>query len=208
MEEKQAPSQRRQIAYKVRIKDILQGQYFQQEGWNPNYLLTSQQKKISRINLIAVVVSQNQDQTHNFILDDGTGQVTLRMFEPPKKNIQVGDTLLTISKIREFNNQRYLFPEIIKKITNPKWVEVRKLELMNQSPPTTDPPPKKHSPESSEAPYENVLNLIKKIDQGDGADVDQIISQSTLPDCEHLIENLLKEGDIFEISPGRIKILK
>lgn len=208
MEEKQASSQRRQIAYKIKIKDILEGSYHQQEGWNPNYLLTQNQKKISRVNLIAVIVSQNQDQTYNYVLDDGSGQITLRMFELPKKNIQVGDTILTISKIREYNNQRYLFPEIIKKITNPKWIEVRKLELTKQSPPATSAAPKKESPESPEAPYENVLNLIKKIDQGDGADVDQIISLSTLPDCEQLIEELLKEGDIFEISPGRVKILK
>lgn len=200
-------SQKRQIAYKLQIKHLLQGAYHQQEGWNPNYLLT-QNKKVSRVNLIAVVVSQNQDQNLNLVLDDGTGQISLRIFDPLKnENPQIGDTVLVIGKIRQFNNQLYLVPEIIKKIRNPKWIEVRKMELKDEiAAPKQDS--KKEPEETSLAPYEYLLNLIKKIDQGQGADVDNIIKQSTLDNTEQLIEELLKEGDIFEISPGCVKILK
>ncbi len=201
-------SQKRQIAYKLQIRQILGGTYHQQEGWNPNYLITPDNQKVSRVNLIAVVVAQTQDQTNNLILDDGSGQITLRIFDPLKNvNPKIGDTVLVIAKIRQFNNQIYLVPEIISKINNSKWVEVRKLELKNKSPlrPSTPTPA---APETNLAPYENLLNLIKKLDQDEGANVDDLIKESTLPDCEKLIEELLKEGDIFEISPGRVKILK
>ncbi len=217
-------SQKRQIAYKLKINQILEGTYHQQEGWNPNYLLTQDNQKVSRANLIAVVVSQTQDQTTNLILDDGSGQITARIFDPPKNPLpKIGDTIIIIAKIREYNNQKYLMPEIIKTIKNQKWIEVRKLELKNIQVPKkieeekTEPQNEndegleksKASPEEiSLVPYENILDLIKKLDQGQGADVDQIIKQSTLSDCEKLIEELLKEGDIFEISPGKVKILK
>jgi len=201
-------SQKRQIAYKLKINQILGGTYHQQEGWNPNYLLTQNNQKVSRVNLIAVVVSQTQDQTTNLVLDDGSGQITARIFDLPKNPLpKIGDTIIIIAKIREYNNQKYLMPEIIKTIKDQKWIEVRKLELKNIEAPKK-PEEKEEEKEISLAPYENILDLIKKLDQGQGADVDQIIKQSTLSDCEKLIEELLKEGDIFEISPGKVKILK
>ncbi|MBW2963517.1 hypothetical protein KY306_01955 [Candidatus Woesearchaeota archaeon] len=200
-------SQKRLIAHKLQIKHLLQGTYHQQAGWNPNYLLT-QNQKVSRVNLIAVIVAQNQDQTLNLVLDDGTGQINLRIFDPLKsEHPQIGDTVLVVAKIRQFNNELYLVPEIIKKIKNPKWIEVRKLELQDKTP-STPPQPEPEPEQPSLAPYEYVLSLVKKIDQGQGADVDDIIKQSTLDSTEQLIEELLKEGDIFEISPGRVKILK
>lgn len=195
--------QKRQIAYKLQIKHLLENPYHQQEGWNPNYLQIND-LKVSRVNLIAVVVSKEQN---NFILDDGTGQITTRLFEPMKNDQpEIGETCLIIARIREYNSQKYLVPEIIKKIKNPQWIQVRKLELKNFTT-TTKPVPEKTEQENL-APVENLLNLIKKLDQGSGADVDDLIKQSTLPDCEKMIEELLKEGDIFEISPGKIKILK
>ena len=33
-----ANQQKRQIAYKVRINDLLGGKYVKEEGWNPNYI--------------------------------------------------------------------------------------------------------------------------------------------------------------------------
>ena len=200
-------SQKRQIAYKLRIKDILNGTYHQQAGWQPNYLLTCNNQKVSRVNLIAAIIDKTQDQSTNFLLDDGTGQITIRIFEPLKTPLpQIGDTALIIAKIREFNQEKYLMPEIIKKIKNPSWIQVRKLELKDFSPPAKIA--EEEVEETSLAPYENLLNLIKRLDLGEGVSVDDLIKQSTLTNCEELIESLLKEGEIFEISPGRIKILK
>ncbi|MCK4589231.1 MAG: hypothetical protein KAT77_02225 [Nanoarchaeota archaeon] len=218
-------SQKRQIAHKIQIKDILQGTYHQQEGWNPNYLLTQNNQKVSRVNLIATLISQTQEQSTNLLLDDGTGQITARIFEPLKTPLpEIGDIILVIAKIREFNQEKYLMPEIIKKIKNPKWIQVRKIEFQKSQPQQAKVTEEKIEPQSESdegleksktspeetplAPYENLLNLIKKLDQGEGVNVDDLIKQSTLPNCEELVESLLKEGEIFEITPGKIKILK
>ena len=47
-------NQKRQIAYKASIKDITLGEYFVEEGWNPNYILTDSGRKLARVNLIVV----------------------------------------------------------------------------------------------------------------------------------------------------------
>ncbi len=66
----------------------------------------------------------------------------------------------------------------------------------------------KEKKDDVEAPIENIINTIRKLDNGDGAPMDDIISQSTVPDAEKLIKNMIAEGEIFEIMPGIIKILE
>ncbi|MDK2849404.1 MAG: hypothetical protein PWP03_772 [Candidatus Woesearchaeota archaeon] len=52
-----------------------------------------------------------------------------------------------------------------------------------------------------------VYDLIKKLDDGEGADLDQIIIKSKLEDCEDVIKKLLREGEIYEIRPNKFKVL-
>ena len=42
--------QKRQIACKAKIADLINGEYIKEEGWTPNYIITKQGKHISRIN--------------------------------------------------------------------------------------------------------------------------------------------------------------
>ena len=53
--------QKRQVACKTRVSEILGGRYVKEEGWMPNYIETTSRKKISRINIIGVVVSSEED---------------------------------------------------------------------------------------------------------------------------------------------------
>ncbi len=53
--------QKRQIACKARIADLINGQYVKEEGWTPNYIITKQGKHISRINLIGTVISKTEE---------------------------------------------------------------------------------------------------------------------------------------------------
>ena len=41
---------KRQIAYKVKIKDLLIGEYVKKEGWEPSYILHNE-KRITRIKI-------------------------------------------------------------------------------------------------------------------------------------------------------------
>src|SRR3989338_7071107 len=123
-------SRKRQVAYKVRIKDLADGRYVKEEGeWTPNYVLVGE-TQVSRVNLIATVVSASKD-SNSLIIDDGSGKISLRAFNDNKilGNIDIGDIVLVIARPREFSQEKYLVPEIIKKIENHKWLRVRKLEL-------------------------------------------------------------------------------
>ncbi len=211
-----ADSQQRQVAYKVQVKDILDGEFIKQEGWNPSYI-KNQGKEISRVNIISTIVTTDDNQ---ILVDDGTGRITLRVFENQEifSGLNIGDIILIIGKVREFN-ERYIIPEIIKKIKDSRWVQVRKIELEKESrkEPKKEPRKEPEQPEpiteevedlSDSSPTDLIYQLIKEIDDGQGATIDDVIEKSNNENAEKIINNLLTEGEIFEISPGKVKVLE
>lgn len=201
---------KREIAYKVRIKDILDGRYVREEGWTPNYILTADSRHISRVNIIAVVVSKSED--NNITLDDGSGRVAVRSFDDNKalNDLDIGDIILLIARPREYGNEKYLVAEIIKRIENKRWIEVRKLELKKELPQLK--PVKKVVEEEVVADErslpQKIFALLKELDSGDGVAVEDVVQKVNSEDTEKIIDNLLREGEIFEVKPGKIKILE
>jgi RPA family protein len=121
----------RQAAVKVKIKEIKEGSYVVEEGWKPNYLLTKRGEKIFRVNLMGVVLDKEERETiTSLVLDDGSGKISVRSFEEVKnlKEVEMGGGVLVIGKIREFNDEKYVSPEIIKKVDS-CWLKIRRLEL-------------------------------------------------------------------------------
>jgi RPA family protein len=198
--------QKRQVAKKIRISDLMNGRYMKEEGWTPNYIIT-EYGNISRANVLAFVVSKNEDGS--FLIDDGSANISVRSFEDKAFDVDVGSLVLIIGRPREWNNQKYIVPEIVRKVNNAKWIEVRKRELRN----TEKIEPQETVPETVEeevveSPYQKMLNIIRKKDQGSGADYDEIIMNSNIKDPERIMNTLLEEGEIFEIKPGRLKVLE
>ena len=116
-------SQKRQIAYKVKIKDLLIGEYVKKEGWEPSYILHNE-KRITRINIIGLLIYIDDTR---IIIDDGSGNIEARFFEEKKKSsIDIGDVILLIGKPRMWNDEKYIVPEIIKKVKNKDWFLVWK----------------------------------------------------------------------------------
>ncbi len=84
---------------------------------------------------------------------------------------------------------------------------------------TNEDKPNKVTPKKAEAQNEKtnakptvpkttvVLSIIEKLDKGDGVDIDDIIKESKFEDCEKVIDNLLRNGEIYEIRPGKLKLL-
>ena len=211
--------QKRQIAYKVRVKDILNGEYIREEGWQPNYVLFPNGQKISRVNIIGTIVAtSNENNYQSFLLDDGSGKVSVRFFQGSDvvHNTSIGDIVLLIGRIREYGNERYIVPETIKKVTNKMWIQVRKLELKQQrlfpqkKAEVTTPEIKKVVIESDleKGPTQKIYDLIKRLDNGDGVDIDNILQQINEKNVEDIINNLLERGEIFEIRRGRLKVLE
>lgn len=228
----------RQTAYLTTIATLFSGIFIKAEAqMQPSYIKTSSGKKLSRIHLIAVVVSFSDALSSNaaqeITLDDGTGKIVARSFENPDffAGVQLGDILRVVGKVRAFNEQIYLIPEIIKKITNKQWITLHKLQInliereekengTHEILPITEISEKAEENEGDKAivtedvividevisPIEEILGLIKELDKGEGALIESIIEKKGA-NSEKIIHNLLENGEIFEIIPGRVKFL-
>jgi hypothetical protein len=227
---------RRQIAFRLKIKDLVQGRYVKTDGeWEPNYVLVGD-KKLSRVNLIGIVVSNEQGSA---VIEDGSGMIEVRAFEGnPVEGLAAGDVVLVIGRPREFANAIFIVPEIIRK-TAPGWLEHRNLEaasglltlenaetakdaviLNNAAPVYNDNSsssqlvsqgesaiPQATEEEVVVSKADIILSTIRSLDKGDGADVEDVIKISAVADCEKLLGNMLKDGDIFQVRHGRLKTL-
>jgi hypothetical protein len=208
----------RQTAFKVRISSLLRGSYVKEEGWQPNYVDTGS-LKVSRANIIGIVIAVVEESSFkNVLIDDGSGRISLRLFENNQVTVGLGDIVLVVGRPREFGGERYVVPEILKKVDQ-KWFEVRKLELKAE--PAVEPLEEAHDSVSEEVkeatpqeeevianPVDSLISIIKRIDSGDGALFDDIARDSKLTNCEEYINRLLELGEIFEVKPGRFKVLE
>lgn len=203
-ESEQKPFQKRQVAFKVKISDIL-SKNFTKDEFSAGYIRLNE-VNVSRVNIIATIVYKSEDLSYaSAVIDDGTGRILLRTFGNEKffSNIGVGDIVLVIGRIREFNNEKYILPEILKKV-NIRWLNARKLELGKKVMKNSN-----NNIIGEEKIFdEEVYLLIKKLDNGDGVSIDDVIKSSNNSDVEKILNKLLANGDIFEIKPGKIKVLE
>tara|TARA_Y100000031_G_C8247023_1_gene398596 strand:- start:247 stop:882 length:636 start_codon:yes stop_codon:yes gene_type:complete len=203
--------QKRQTAYKIRIKDILGSKYITTEGFNPNYLEVRGQE-ISRINIIGIVVQKSGlDNYKTLIIDDGSEKISARVFENNSLFDKVGinDFALIIGRPREFANEKYILIEIIRKI-DPIWAKVRKLELekdITEDGVFSDTEDSIKENVVDLSPTNKIVKLIKELDKGGGASIEDISSKE-IKDFDKIIDILLKQGNIFEIKPGKLKVLE
>lgn len=197
---------RRQTAYKLNINQILTAPYTQMQGWEPNFLQINS-LKVSRVNLIAIIIGI---ENNLITVDDGSGTVQLRAFQETcgLNKIKIGDLALIIARPREYGSERYLVPEIIRPLKNKKWLEYRKEELNHKI-----KIPIKVMQEIQEQPVQStnaltvIIEKIKELDKGDGADIELLIQNLHVDNPDKHINTLLNEGEIFEIRPGKLKVL-
>jgi len=214
----------RSTAYRIRIADIVNTQLIKQEGFNPSYIELGQ-NQVSRVNLISTVVGKYTSDDENYsalTLDDGTETIRVKGFGPEVlklKNVNVGQIIRLVGKIKEYNDEKYLTCEVASTL-DPNWIIVNELELGKPVPIEKKVPVEKPSENSVEQPItadsggeENlnikILNLIKSEDKGDGAMMEIILSKSGLSDeaAKDVLSGLLKSGEIFEPKKGILKIL-
>ncbi len=206
--------QARQVAYIVNIRDINNSKFVKEEGWNPNFVLIDG-KKVSRVNIVGAVIGViEENNVQTITLDDGTGRINIKNFETTT-DVSVGDIILLIGRVRQYGNETYLAPEIIKRKINPKWSTFWKKSALKK---TEDDNNSNNEEENSvederieeeeikeTVSYrEKVIQKIKDLDDGSGASYGELIK--SFPD-EKYISKMILEGDIFEIKPGKLKAL-
>jgi len=225
----------RSVAYKVWISDITSSEYIKQEGFNPNYVELAG-KQVSRVNLIATVVGKFLSDDGNYgalTLDDGTETIRIKAFGPDVikiKNIEIGQLVRAVAKIKEYNEERYLAADFVSELKDPNWLIVQKLELAEPSEVIPQPEdeetkikpepkqeeikelerePKKKETKETAGELPDFIAIITKLDTDDGADMQSVIKESKLPEDEvktHIVE-LLKQGEIYEPRKGKLKVL-
>lgn len=200
---------KRNIAFKLRIGDILMGKpVFDEERFS---FLELGDKKIVRINVIGNIVekfdSEGEKRFSVLTLDDGSGQIKLRVFADDVekfKNITQGQTILVIGLLRHFNNEIYINPEIMRE-QDTKYLLIRKLETEKnkiQAEPIAR--------DQIIAVKDKILGAIKSAEDDGGIEIEKIIM--SLKDISPVIINqeiqkFLEEGIVFEPRPGKVRYL-
>ncbi len=174
-------------AEKVSIQELDEGEYVEEKDQNPNYILINKNKKIFRINVIATLVHKElRGSVTSILIDDGRGKMVLRIFEENKHAslLEVGDVVQIIGKIRIFNQEKYIFPEIIKKI-NRIWLKVRSLEMRQD-----------------EKRKEKEEKNVQSVEQKKGEDVKELVTEVISSkkniedaDCFKVVSEEIEEND-------------
>ncbi|MGM5483936.1 MAG: OB-fold nucleic acid binding domain-containing protein [Nanobdellota archaeon] len=217
---------KRDTAYVVELKEINEGEYVKQEGWNPNYVKTSFGLKVSRINIIGTIIEKD---TNSAKIDDSTDVITIRLFDENEEfdKLKTGSVALVIGKIRNYNQENYITPEIIKPI-DPAFMKIRKKDIQKikdlcskevikqtqeeASFDTGEEVVQQKVEESMKAQSvsntDEILKFIDEEDKGNGVERTKILEKFERDDITDIMEALIMEGDIFEIKPDVYKLLK
>jgi|SRR3989344_4998984 len=202
---------KRHVAYKLRIGDLLIGKSIIEEDRFRFLELGNQ--KIIRVNVVGNIVDkyegEGEKKYSSWTLDDGSGQIRIKSFgnDVEKfREISQGLTVLVIGVLRNFNNETYILPEIIKE-QDPKYLLVRKLEIEKIK--------SKNAPVAKEqiiAIKDKILDTIKNSENDGGIEIDKIIMSPNLnlaspAVINQEIQKLLEDGIIFEPRPGKLRWL-
>ncbi len=227
---------KRSTAYRIKLKNIVNSDYEKREGFNPS-VIKYNNLEISRVNIIASVVGKYLTDDQNYCaitLDDGSETIRIKNFGAEVniiKNVDIGDIVRVIGKIKEYNDEKYIVGELVKKI-NPNWLIVNELQLTSNSENNNSKINESSNEINSIKIEENtdeeeiisissseenssinikqeILNYIKNNDSGSGVMMD--IVTSTIKEENEKIKDalfeLLKVGEIYEPKKGILKIL-
>ncbi len=221
---------RRATAYRFWIKDLLNASKIDGKEM---ILFNVRGKEVSRVNLMATIVDKqiNEDKTFATItLDDGTETIRVKAWKEDIRMIEkvnIGDQIMVIGKIRNYGGELSVIPEIIKK-QEPEWLLLRRKELeaefqkpeekkFNSVEPKIEESVEQEIPiveeevinEPTETGRQKILTLIESESSSEGAQIGLVVQKSGLKEeeAERIIDELLKEGEIFQPRNGFLKVI-
>ena len=212
---------KRSVAFKVLLSDVAALPFVKGDGSNSSYLQHGEEQ-ISRVNVIGTVIQKRDNMS--MAIDDNSSQMLLRVFEDRGllQNVEIGDVVLVVGRPREYGTERYILPEIARKV-DAAWLKVRNKELSSlkkivvvQNPSGNvrlqsvekEETEKTADSGDKEPLSERICSYIKSNDKGEGVDIGDIVNSRVVGGAENHIAKLLKNGNIFEIRPGRVKVLE
>ena len=128
----------RQTTSRARISDIVNANFIRKEGFEPSYVLTDLGQRVSRAYLIGTIVDKFMSENGNYssiTIDDDSDSIRIKAFREQVNifdDFNVGDLVMVIGKVRNYADENYIIPEIVKKITDPNLESLHKLEILKQ----------------------------------------------------------------------------
>ncbi|MEK6891058.1 MAG: OB-fold nucleic acid binding domain-containing protein [Nanoarchaeota archaeon] len=196
---------KRQVAYKLKIGEIFLGKPIID---NDRFMgMEIENKQVSRVNIVANIVEKYSSAEKKYVsltIDDASGQIRIKIFgDDVDKFIDLtqGDTVLVIGLLRQYNDEMYINPEIIKK-QDSRYLLVRKLEFEKQPIKIVD----------NKIVIEVSDQIITKIKE---AEPDGISNEKLIIDLKTFsadiinneIKKALEQGVIYEPRPGMLRYL-
>ena len=204
------PQFKRNVAFKLRIGDILAGKP-SLNGDRFNFLELNG-KNIVRVNIVGNIVDkferEGERKFSSFTLDDGSGQIKLRFFGDDVdkfKGVNQGETVVVIGVLRFWNNEIYISPEIMKQ-NDPKYLLVRKLEMEKVRNENVEVPQR----EQMAVVKDKILGAIKSSEDDSGMEIESlklILREISPVIIMQEIQKFIDDGIVFEPRPGKVKYL-
>jgi len=202
---------KRQTAYKFWIKDLYSG--------IPKVDETTQLKafevrgkSVVRVNVLGNIIDTSvQDNYGSMTIDDGSAQIRLKVWNDDvelMKEKQVGDFVMIIGRLSDFNNERYVRPEIIRNMSF-DWALLRNLELNHEyGAPSREEKIILKKEESVPDEVEPTLRareiILNTIEKNEEASEDDLVSACGIAKDKVMfaLYELLKEGEVFSPKKG------
>src|SRR3989337_1213915 len=101
--------------------EIITGRFVKKSGFESSYVLTNLGRRLSRVKIMGLVVDKflaPDERYATMTLDDSTETIRCKSFVNVKiiNDLNNGDLVDIIGKIREYNGEIYVMPEIVTKI--------------------------------------------------------------------------------------------
>lgn len=167
--------------------------------------LLTQDISIARV-LGDVVFKFLGENNYGFVVvDDGTETIRASIFDSSKiSNINVGDIVDVIGRVKDYEGEKYIAIEIIKKIENPNWEILRKLEILNKEKEKDNE--MNIVEEKIEDPEKVIMSCFEKKDELSIQELKNL-TQFDEDMIKETVKKLMLDGEIFEPRPGRLKLI-
>ncbi len=129
----------RATAKKVTIWDLVNGKFVRDSDKFPgSYVITPYGVYVSRARIMGIIVDKfvSDDWLYaTLTIDDSTETIRLKLFREDTKIVKkfmIGDLVDAIGKVREYQGEIYILPEIVRKVDSFDWELLRRLEILKE----------------------------------------------------------------------------
>lgn len=160
----------------------------------------------SRARILGTIVNRyvTGDKNYGFlVIDDTTDTIRVKVFNNADilYKMNVGNLVDVFGSVEEYEGEVYIKPDMIKKIHDPNWYLVRRLELMRSSEAKPD------YDKQNEIAEEKVLNTLKNSSKT-GLEFEQILNELKFSkeELQATLSRLMIKGMVYEPSSSKFVI--